>query len=88
MLNCIVLELTNGTTVAYSYPDEHSAQEWYRECRLEWNEGRTLTFHMPKRSRGAAMQIHPADDVAHLGLATRDELTARGIDYAEAVTFG
>ena len=88
MVNCIIVEFTDGTARAYAYPDEESAKNWYRECRQEWNAGRDLIFYLPPTRRGPLNEIHVGDDVAHLELATRDSVEAREIECRAAVIFG
>ncbi|MDX6453852.1 MAG: hypothetical protein QOH16_3901 [Gaiellaceae bacterium] len=88
VVNCILVELTDGNLQAYAYPDEETAATWYRECRDEWNEGRNVIFHLPQRAHGPSTVMHFPDDVAHLELTTREALGTRGVEYREAVTFG
>jgi hypothetical protein len=87
VVNCIVVELTDGSVRAYSYPDEESAEAWYRECRAEWNAGRNLIFYF-RRTHGPSSEMHFADNVAHLELASGDSVKSRGVESREAVIFG
>jgi hypothetical protein len=87
VVNCIVLELTDGTLLAYGYPDEESAATWYQECRQEWNAGRNLIFYLPPRRHAQSNEMHTGDDVAHIELTTRESVEQRGIEYREAVIF-
>lgn len=88
MVNCIVVELTDGSLRAYVYPDEESARSWHAECHEEWNKGRNLIFHFPKGSYRGLNEIHSGDEVAHLRLATRESVTAANIDHRDAMIFG
>jgi hypothetical protein len=85
--DCVVIELTSGARVAYSYPDAATASVVFEESRSEWNAGRNLVFYV-RGPRGGTHALHPADDVAHLELAARASLKASGIEYREAFTFG
>jgi hypothetical protein len=86
-VNCILVELTDGSIRAYAYPDDESAESWYRECRAEWNAGRNLIFYL-RPGYGASYAMHAGDSVTHLELEALAHVKDRGIDYREAVVFG
>ena len=61
MLNCILVELTDGSLRAYAYPDQESAEISYRECREEWNAGHNLIFYLRRADGGSSSEIHFAE---------------------------
>jgi len=88
--SCILVELVDATWRAFDYGDEASAEEWFAECRGEWNAGRSLIFSVTGR-RGL-MTMAPsrfdADEVVHLELATPAEVEARSVSCQPAALFG
>jgi hypothetical protein len=89
--SCILVELIDGSTHGFAYPDEASAQAHFQECRTEWNAGRYLIFRVARSSTNRfsppVVEYH-GDDVAHLELTTRDDADGRAIDVRSAVVFG
>jgi hypothetical protein len=86
-LSCILVALTDGSLRAFDYPDEQSAESWYRESREEWNAGRTVVFYV--RWRGStSTERYGGDEVAHLEITTRDNAEARGAECQDALIFG
>lgn len=88
MRTCIVVELTDGSFRAFAFPSEDIAAAWYQECRAEWNEARNLVFHVRSRRGPSVPTILDGDTVAHLELASHEDVDARGIRCSSAVTFG
>ena len=86
-MKCIVVELTDGSIEAYAYPDDESAAAWFGECRTEWNAGRNLIFYLRPGYAGSYVMRH-GDSVAHLELASLDDVKTRGVDFREAIIFG
>ncbi|HEY5320037.1 MAG TPA: hypothetical protein VIJ76_04080 [Galbitalea sp.] len=83
MLNCILIELIDGSRRTFAFPDQADAEKWYEECRQEWNDGRTVVFHLP----GSATAMYDGDSIAHIELVARETLT-ENIDCFPTVIFG
>lgn len=89
--SCILVELTDASLWAFSYPDEESARAHFNECRSEWNAGRTLIFYLARNStnRFAPPVVEfLGDEVAHIELTSREEAERRNVDVRRAVVHG
>ena len=76
---------------AFSYLDEESAEGQFRECRAEWNEGRSLMFHLARSSTNRFVPPcidYLGDEVAHIELTSREDAERREVDIRRAVTLG